>query len=414
MLFAVAVVVNLAFGVIVQFKSSPTLLDMDEQEYWDLASQILNGSFQISARRTIVFPMLLAGLRTILPSFLALQAVIALFYAFSPPLLFLLVRKLTDSSAAALAAAVMLLCWPPAIFYGVSLYSESIAMPVFLCSLLILPLGDRLGLQRLRPGLSRTLLAGLVLGLAAHIRPMYLLFTPFLAIIICFEEVKLATALKRIMVAALGFILIVGPWAAFQTARFGHPILLTANGGETLAGGLNPNVLKLADVVDPTPGGRRFWTGPGKWVAIADTGYLTPQELALPYDQQDELLRRRAMDWVRANPGDAIFLELRKLTYMWGIWPIMPNGPKQIVFGNIPTILLLLLSMSLARRNGRANCRLVRFAILPAFVSVVALISWGSWRFRQPGDVGLIAFCAVSIYWKLQARVNEVRTFAAT
>jgi hypothetical protein len=31
------------------------------------------------------------------------------------------------------------------------------------------------------------------------------------------------------------------------------------------------------------------------------------------------------------------------------------------------------------------------------FVSAVAAISWGSWRFRQPGDVGLIAFCVVCL-----------------
>jgi hypothetical protein len=41
-------------------------------------------------------------------------------------------------------------------------------------------------------------------------------------------------------------------------------------------------------------------------------------------------------------------------------------------------------------------------------VTVAALISWGSWRFRQPGDLGLIVLAA-AVPW-----IKEVKTFLAT
>jgi hypothetical protein len=41
-------------------------------------------------------------------------------------------------------------------------------------------------------------------------------------------------------------------------------------------------------------------------------------------------------------------------------------------------------------------------------VTVAALISWGSWRFRQPGDLGLIVLAA-AVPW-----IIEVKAFLAT
>jgi hypothetical protein len=71
---------------------------------------------------------------------------------------------------------------------------------------------------------------------------------------------------------------------------------------------------------------------------------------------------------------------------MWGVYAFW-NGRSQTI---IPTALLLVLA--LAALVGLRGC-LRPMAILwtlPVFVSVVAVISRGSWRFRQPGDTGWI------------------------
>jgi hypothetical protein len=42
----------------------------------------------------------------------------------------------------------------------------------------------------------------------------------------------------------------------------------------------------------------------------------------------------------------------------------------------------------------------VTFLVPATICSFVALISWGSWRFREPGDLGLIAL-SVLFLWSL-------------
>jgi hypothetical protein len=78
---------------------------------------------------------------------------------------------------------------------------------------------------------------------------------------------------------------------------------------------------------------------------------------------------------------------------MWGIYPVW-NGLSQTLMGNVPTLLLLALGAASIVTFRRHLVPLSIFWTLPPFVSLVALISWGSWRFRQPGDVGLIVLAA--------------------
>jgi hypothetical protein len=58
--------------------------------------------------------------------------------------------------------------------------------------------------------------------------------------------------------------------------------------------------------------------------------------------------------------------------------------------------------------------RYVRLLVLPVFVSCVAMISWGSWRFRLPGDVGLIAFCTTATVKIIRANLAKGNYQSAT
>jgi hypothetical protein len=189
-----------------------------------------------------------------------------------------------------------------------------------------------------------------------------------------------------------------------MTMRFHHPILITSNGGETLAGGLSPKLLEPWSQRRMLTGGRNVWIGPGKWLTLQTNGYLSPAELKLPYDQQDALLKSRAIAWIKANPGSAAYLEACKLLYMWGFYPLLRNGWAQLLLGSVPTIILLAFAAFNLATMRTARTTLARFWVLPVFVSAVAAISWGSWRFRQPGDVGLIAFCVVCLLLRQAAR----------
>lgn len=171
-------------------------------------------------------------------------------------------------------------------------------------------------------------------------------------------------------------------------------MLLSANGGETIAGGLNQALLDSGYKTFIAPNGRKTWVGPGKWLPDHATGHLSPEEVSLPRAQRDRLLKARVMQWVRDQPAKALYLEAAKLTYMWGVYPFW-NGALQTLAGNTPILIVLAGGLGAMVRFRNRWRQLVLFWSLPIFVSVVAMISWGSWRFRQPGDVGLLALCSM-------------------
>ncbi len=403
-LLVFSLVVDLAFGFLFRFRPGPAQLEADELEYYDMASGLMAGTFELTARRTLAYPLLIAGIRSAGASFLLLQAAIAALFSFSAPLLSEVVRKVTGSRAAGALAGLILAVWPPVVFYGVSLYSEALALPVFLLALWALPAGSRTGRPRRRRGWMMTVAAGLLLAAATQVRPMYLIMTPFIALILFFEESDWRLALRRLVLVALAFTAAMLPWSAYMTVRFHHPILVTSNGGETMAGGLNPKLLEPWTQRHVLTYARKTWVGPGKWLPIYETGYLSAAELSLPYDQQDALLKERAVAWIKAHPGTAFHLEACKLLYMWGFYPFLKNGWAQLFLGNIPTMALLSICLFCFATTPAARTALARFWILPVFVTVVAAISWGSWRFRQPGDAGLIAFCVICLLARSAAR----------
>ena len=414
LLYLVALAVAWWFMATHHPKPYPAWLEADEREYYDLSGAILAGKAELTARRTLGFPLALAAIRRLHDDLTFLQGVIVALYALSSPLLALVARRIGGSVLAGIGAGLALAVWPPAVYYGTSLYSETLALPVFLAALALLPPGSRLGLRSRRPMLA-AIACGAVLGIATHVRPMYLLFTPFVALIVLVEEAPLRRAIGRVALVAAGYCAVVLPWSAMMTARFHHPILVTSNGGETLSGGLNPVLLRPEGNGTLASMPRTTWYGPGKWLPLGQNGFLSEADQRLPYDRQDALLRARTSAWIAAHPGDAARLELAKIGYMWGVVGAGRNGIDQLLFGNLPTIALLIASIALlVAARGDDRRRLVRLWIVPLFVTAVALISWGSWRFRQPADAALLGFCSICVVerWGRRSAAYRVTTGA--
>ena len=366
-------------------------LEADELEYYDAAGEIEQGTSQFVVKRVVGHPLVLAALRGIsgdrlVPMQLAVSALASL----AAPLAYVLARRELRENSAALLGGLGVMAWPLFLWYSATLYSESVALPLFTAFLLAMPYPST-ATNSVRGG--RWFAAGLVLGLCMHYRPMYLLYSPFAALLAYWRGRRGWAGMARTAWLAAGCLTLVLPWSVFMSLRHGVPVILSCNGGETLAGGLNPELLRVEHDDLSTPAGRVTWIGPGKWLNPNETGYLNNQELRLPYIKIDRILRERTASWVRSHPGEATYLSMRKLSYMWGLYPFW-NGWPQTILGNIPTIILLALGIAaLVKLRG---C-LVALSMLwtpPVFVSIVALISWGSWRFRQPGDVGLILLAA--------------------
>ena len=410
-LFLASALLNVLVGLLHEYRASPSAMDMDEQEYYGLSGQILDGHWDLGSRRTEPFPLIIAGLRQLTDNFLILQIAISILAALSAPLLYLVVRRLSGSARLALVAGIVLMLWPMQAFLATSLYSETAALPCFLLFMLMLPLGSRvIWLNERDPAWSlgkwpgSGVMAGLALGLTAHVRPMYLLFLPFALIIPFLEDRSWRRAARIAVVVGLSFAVVVLPWSIWMSSRHHQLIILTANGGETLAGGLNPRLAAMTSNAEGHIARRDVWLGPGKWVSPPGTGYLSEAETRLPYAQMSQLLSQRAKAWIIAHPAETIHIELCKLGYMWGLYPWHGDSPLKLLMGSLPILALLGLALFLLLRSPRHWLGLARLWTVPLFTSGIALISWGSWRFRQPADAALLAFCIIAVGVPARAR----------
>ncbi len=390
--FALSVTANLAFGIASGFRSSVAMLDQDELEYWRIARAMLAGEAFPAGRRTPGFPATIAVLQMIDPSIRFVSVVLSVLSATAAPLLLANVYRLSRSLPAGILAGLLMALWPSAIFFGASLYSETLALPIFLLFLLLLPRPSAYAQARAR----RYLAIGAVLGICALVRPMYQLFLPILPLLFLLDSRSIAATVRAFLITLAGFALTVLPWSAYVTAQTGHFVLLSSNGGETLSGGFNANILKMENATIDLEK-RSAWVGPGKWISVGENGYLDARESALSYEEQDRLLRTRTLAWMTGNPDLTVYLAVRKIAYLWGYYPWERNGVAQVLFGNIPIIALQLLCLAALLRSPRIRRECARFYLLALFVTGVALISWGSWRFRQPADAGLIAIAAIAL-----------------
>ena len=402
-LFIVSALLNVVVGTLYGYRSSPQVLDRDELEYYDMATNMLAGHWDFGARRTLLYPLVIAALRLIDGNFRFVSMAVSVIAALSAPLLYLLVRRLSGSPRLGLVAGVLMMSWPTQFFLATSLYSETVALPCFLLFLLLLPQGSR-ALRSDWPMPQRrgaAVLAGIALGMTAQIRPMYLLFLPFALAIPFLDDRHIWRAGRTALLVGVGFAVVVLPWSAWMTSRYREPVILTANGGETLAGGLNPSIAAMTQDQALRIANRETWVGPGKWLPPQMTGYLSPAEMRrLSYPQLSRLLEQRTLDWIAAHPAAAARIELCKLGYMWGFYPWRAERPIKLLAGNLPVIVLVVLALVALLRQPVRWLGLARLWTLPLFTSGVSLISWGSWRFRQPADAALLAFCVIA--WGLR------------
>ncbi|MBV8851853.1 MAG: hypothetical protein JOY91_00560 [Sinobacteraceae bacterium] len=426
-LFLAAVVVDVTAAFLIRSHTTLAMLDADESEYWNIASQLqVHGLSGIPARRTLPFPLLLASLRALVgDNYFYVQLLVSALLAITPVLAFWLVQRHTGNQRAALLTGVAFLLWPPYVYYGASIYSDSIALMLFLVYLLAFPTSraaDKLGVANIvrasaapatvaahrlldsagpkaAPPWRRWLqfvLAGALLGLCVQTKPLYLLYTPIALCLAIASEPSIKRGWTGAVLLAIGCTVVSAPWSGYLSAREGRFILISANGGETLAGGLNPTLIKMdTSRVFVTAGKRSTWGGPGKWVPMDQTGYVAQKELELPYAQVSALMWVRAREWIRAHPSDVAYLSARKLLYMWGIYPLW-NGMSQSLLGNIPLLCLIFAACWGLWAMRRAWRPLALFWTLPILSSLVALVSWGSWRFRMPADAGLIILAVIA------------------
>lgn len=369
-------------------------LDVDEAYYFKHAERLVSGEYELNSYRPIGFPLILAlGLYTSNSSLLGAHILLILLSSLRAPLVYALAYKISGNPWVSLLSGILMALWPTAAFLSESFYSESVSLVFFLAFLNVLPKEGNVG---------RWILAGFLLAITLLIHPMYLIFLPFAFFIIWIEQGKFLKAVKYYLWLVLTLAITLFPWSYAISKKEGSFLILSTNSADAMAGGLNDKLIQQGYVVNKTPSGRLAPGGPGMW--IHDSGYLTEEENALPPKERNELLYKRLFEWMRNNPDKVLYLEAAKLLNLWGFYPIIWEIKTRVFFGNIPIIILSILSViSLVVFHARF-LELVRLWMIPLFVSTVGLIGIGSWRYRLPADAVLIILASLLIIYIISRR----------
>jgi len=394
-LFILSAALNLAAFRLLRAKyTSIANLDFDEQEYWNIATRLMDSEIDtLHGLRTMGFPLVLAAARSIIGDrYQSVQIVVTLIFSLSAPFFYRFMRRETGNELAGLLAGFCVACWPSFIWYAITLYSETVAIPAFVAYLWLAPPRGQEQSAPSRP--IRWLLAGLMLAFCLHVRPMFLIYTPVAGARALFNGCGIRSGVRHLILLGIGCAVAVLPWSFYISREQGKPIILCANDGRTIGGSLTPRLFELDGQVRKTPGDREYRVAPGKWLDMNETGYLTPEETKLPVAAKSQIVMDRAMTWSKANPGAALYLTVRKVMLIWGIYPFW-NGLVQTLFGNVPVLMLIGLSLVTVVRFRQYLPELSSLWTLPIFSTGVAVLTSGSWRFRMPGDLGLIGLAVL-------------------
>ncbi|MCZ6835628.1 MAG: glycosyltransferase family 39 protein [Planctomycetota bacterium] len=195
-----------------------------------------------------------------------------------------LVMTLADrwfGSSVALLSGVLMSIWPSQIQFTTVLASELPFALVMLLALWIWLMEDR-------SIWGRAMVVGLILGLASYLRPTALLLPVVFAMIRLAQQGQIV---KTTLATSLVFVCLgitVAPWAYRNTNTFDQFVLISTNGGTNLWMGNNPE---------------------------SDGTFMSPPKDMpdLNEAERDKELGRRAVEYIKAEPGAFIWRTVSKL-----------------------------------------------------------------------------------------------------
>ncbi|QDU95709.1 ArnT family glycosyltransferase [Lignipirellula cremea] len=371
----------------------------DSESYWGLAQAIAEGKpFELSEHqqvfRTPGYPMLLAPLFWIggpdigvMPARL-LGAVLGVM---TVGLIAGLTRRLFGDTAA-LAAAVIAALYPGAIGMSVFVLAEAAFCPLMILQLwLWVAAADRPGWKS---AAALAASAGLVAGFATLVRPSWLLFTPFTAVV---GFVFLRQRGRHLVVCgamAAGLCLAMAPWWVRNYRVTGHFVPTTLQMGASLYDGLNLRADGGSDMrfVPEFSAAQR-----------ADDAAAGRSRDGFEY-RLDRRLRDAAVAWARENPGQALGLAAIKVIRMWNLWPNFNDfrsWPMRlaVMAGYLPIMLGAVCGVMAFSRRGWP----IALCCMPAFYfTCLHVVFVSSIRYRQPAVMALIVIAAagwVEVIW---------------
>jgi 4-amino-4-deoxy-L-arabinose transferase-like glycosyltransferase len=389
-LFALALALRVLWVLVVDRHGLPV---NDTLFYDRVADSVANGGGfawfgEATSRWPPVYPGLLAAAYWVFGSGTTTgELVNAVVGAAAVPLVYLCGLRLFGRREA-IAAGLLLAVFPGQIFFTDVLLAETLYT-----TLLVAVLTLCLWLPRERWWAAAAV--GLTVGLAAETRAegLLLLILPL--------TIWWRPSWRQAAVLCAGAAVVVGAWTARNAVEMDAFVPVSTNGSQTLWSGHNPDAY----------GGPTYSIGRDAAIP-APGGSPRAQELA-----DSRRLRREAVDWMLANPGEELLLVPRKLGWLlrgdslvlfqW----VQPGGPGEpdaisnnlaVPLGNLADLFfyglvaLTLLAAVAAWRGPRPLTPGVRALWLLLGVALVlyGFVLYGNYRYRVPLEPAMILLAA--------------------
>ncbi len=353
-------------------------------------------------------------------------------------LLHRLTRRGFGREAALFAAAILAVYW-------VFIFFEAEFMAVSLLVLLLLAALSQAARWREEFTVPGALGVGVLVGLAALVRPNAAVLLPVFVLWACWlawrrqGRVGIVACLRPVLAFVAAAVLVTLPATARNYAVARDLVWITSNAGVNLfvgthpeSDGFRPGVAELGELARLEEG----WDSFDYPLIAAGVQRVEGREMA--DSEVSAYFTRRALHYVASHPPEVMKLTLRKLALFWGPAEVSNNKVIELAREESPTLGLspgfaTVLALALAgagflaweHRSGRGSDtghrrRLEGGALLLLFVAVYSatfLPFFVAARFRAPIVPVLMVFAGHALAWLWQAladgKRNGVRRLAA-
>ena len=384
-LFAVLVRVIVIGGTIGFYTPAVAEPSADSRIHFTLVQNLLAGrGFSFQGPTAITPPLyvfFLAGVYRAFGSPAAVRVLQALLGGLACVILYAVARRLADPRIALVAGMVM--AGHPLAAYLAGLH---LTENLFLIFILLVVLQSTAVAQRPSPGAAFSL--GVLVGLAALTRAVYLFFIPLLLPWAMSQWGWRAPRAYRVFaLATAGAVLMVLPWTLRNYVVFRAVVPVQSNGGMVFWAGNNP----LAD-------GGMVWPSRGTWTngAPPDDGMYGWRNRSLA--AENHIYLETAFAWITEHPRDYAHLLGRKLARLYGFARANDAPPPKIPFAaDLAQGAFLVTALA---GGLLAASRWREFAILfllIAFTNLTTLLFSGGTRYSLPMIPALVVFAAVAV-----------------
>ena len=242
-----------------------------------------------------------------------------------------------------------------------------------------------------KPSLRLALAVGVICGLGALSRAELVLLAPLLGIplLVSLRTLAWSRRFAIVGVLALGAVVIIGPWVAYNLSRFQDPTFISTNDGIAILGSNCP----------PS------FYGPSTGLTSLDD-CIPKRPPAGDQSVASRIYRDKAFDYIKAHKGRAVVVEAARVGRDWGLfrpgdmlkWNEAEGRPSWItglgMFFYYPILLLAIGGVVVLRRRRTRQWPLL---VPPIIVTVGTVLSYGQTRFRVTAEPSLVVLAAVAI-----------------